>query len=109
MKMIQCIIQPYKLDEVVEALLNVASGMTVSDAKGYGHQKGHPMLYRGHEYEVSLVPKMMIEIAADDDRVGDIVKIVREVAGTGQIGDGRIFVLPVAECYHVRSGFMETG
>ncbi len=109
MKMIQCIIQPYKLDEVVAALLNVATGMTVSDAKGHGHQKGQPMLYRGHEYEVFLVPKAMIEIVVDDDRVGDIVKIVRDVARTGQIGDGRIFILPVDACYHVRSGFMDIG
>ena len=107
MKFIQCIIQPYKLDEVVEALQSVVPGMTVSDAKGHGHQKGHPMLYRGHEYEVSLVPKMMIEIIADDTRVDDIVKIAIEAAETGEIGDGRIFILPIGECYHVRTGFMD--
>src|SRR5947199_3194176 len=76
MKLIQCIIQPYKLEEVVDALQSVAPGMTVSEAKGHGHQKGHPMLYRGREYDVSLVPKMMIEIAADDNKVDDIVKVV---------------------------------
>ena len=102
-------IQPYKLDEVVDALLNVAPGITVSDAKGHRHQKGQSMLYRGREYEVSLLPKMMIEIFADDGRVEDIVKIVGEVASTGQIGDGRIFILPVDECYHVRSGFIDIG
>ena len=107
MKLIQCIIQPYKLDEVVDALQSVAPGMTVSEAKGYGHQKGHPMLYRGREYDVSLVPKMMIEIAADDNKVDDIVKVVVRTAETGQIGDGRIFVLPIEECYHVRTGFMD--
>ena len=107
MKLIQCIIQPYKLDEVVDALQSVAAGMTVSEAKGHGHQKGHSMLYRGREYDVSLVPKMMIEIAADDNKVDDIVKVVIETAETGQIGDGRIFVIPIEECYHVRMGFMD--
>jgi nitrogen regulatory protein P-II 1 len=109
MKLIQCIIQPYKLDEVVDALQDVASGMTISDAQGYGHQKGHSMLYRGHEYKPLLVPKVMIEIVADDSRVDDIVKVVIQKAGTGRIGDGRIFVLTVDECYHVRTGFMDIG
>jgi nitrogen regulatory protein PII len=106
-KLIQCIIQPYKLDEVVEALQNVTPGMTVSLAKGHGHQKGHSAIYRGIEYEVSLLPKMMIEIVADDNRVDDIVRVVIATARTGEIGDGRIFITPVMENYHIRTGFME--
>jgi nitrogen regulatory protein PII len=107
MKLIQCIVQPYKLDQVVQALQSVASGMTVSEAKGHGHQKGHSLVYRGLEYEVTLLPKMMIEIVADDNRVVDIVNVVIAAAGSGQIGDGRIFILPVDENYHIRTGFME--
>ena len=107
MKFIQCIIQPYKLDEVVEALQSVVPGMTVSEAKGHGHQKGHSLVYRGTEYQLSLLPKVMIEIVAHDNRVDDIVKVAIAAARTGQIGAGRIFVLPVEESYHVRSGFME--
>jgi len=106
-KLIQCIIQPYKLDELVEALQNVAPGMTVSEAKGYGRQQGHVLVYRGVEYEVALLPKMMIEIVVDDNRVEDIVKVVIATAGSGEIGDGRIFVFPVIENYHIRTGFME--
>jgi nitrogen regulatory protein P-II 1 len=106
-KLIQCVIQPYKLDEVVAALQSVAPGMTVSEAKGHGHQKGHHAIYRGIEYEVALLPKTMIEMVADDNRVADIVKVVIATARTGEIGDGRIFILPVEENYHIRSGFME--
>jgi nitrogen regulatory protein PII len=106
-KLIQCIIQPYKLDEVVEALSKVAPGLTVSEAKGHGHQKGHTAIYRGIEYKVALLPKVMIEIVADDNRVGDIVKTAIESAKTGNIGDGRIFILPLEANYHVRTGFME--
>ena len=107
MKLIQCIVEPYKLDEVVEALQSVVAGMTVSEAKGHGHQKGHSIVYRGCEYEVTLLPKMMIEVAADDNRVDDIVKVMISVADTGQIGAGRVFVLPIDESYHVRTGFMD--
>jgi len=107
-KLIQCVIQPYKLDEVVEALQSVAPGMTVSEAKGHGHQKGHSLVYRGVEYEVALLPKMMIEIVVDDNRVEDIVKVVMATASIGEIGDGRIFVLLVIESYHIRRGFMES-
>jgi nitrogen regulatory protein PII len=106
-KLIQCIIQPYKLDVVVEALRAVAPGLTVFEAKGHGRQKGHPILYRGVEYAATLLPKLMIEVVANDNRVDDIVRIVVNAAGAGQIGDGRIFILPVEESYHVRTGFME--
>ena len=79
----------------------------MSEAKGHGRQKGHTAIYRGIEYEVALLPKMMIEIVADDNRVADIVNVVIATARTGQIGDGRIFILPVEENYHIRTGFME--
>ncbi len=106
-KLIQCIIQPYKLEDVIDGLQQVAPGMTVSEAQGHGHQKGQPIIYRGHEYGLSLSPKVMIEIVADDNRVDDIVKVVIEKARTGHTGDGRIFIFPVEESYHVRTGFME--
>ena len=106
-KLVQCVIQPYKLDEVVEALQSVAPGMTISEARGHGRQKGHTMIYRGCEYEVSLLPKMMIEIVADDNRVDDIVRVVIKAAGAGNIGDGRIFIFPIEANYHIRTGFME--
>ena len=107
MKLIKCIIQPHKLDEVVEKLQTIVTGMTVSEVRGYGHQKGHSILYRGLEYEVTLMPKAMIELVTEDNKVDDVVKVVIETARTGQIGDGRIFILPLAENYHVRTGFMD--
>jgi len=106
-KLIQCIIQPFRLDDVVEALQRVAPGMTLFEAKGHGHQRGQPMVYRGHEYAVSLLPKVMIEMVVDDNRVDDVVKTVIATARTGHIGDGRIFIVPVEENYHIRTGFME--
>jgi nitrogen regulatory protein P-II 1 len=106
-KLIQCIVQPHKLQEVVDALQNVTTGMTISEARGHGRQKGHHAMYRGVEYEVSLLPKIMIEIVADDNRVGDIIKVVIATAGTGEIGDGRIFIVPLEANYHIRTGFME--
>ena len=107
MKLIQCIIQPFKLDEVIDALEKVSPGMTVAEAKGHGHQKGHPMVYRGHEYAVPLLPKVLIEIVVDDNRVEDVVKVVMEKARTGHIGDGRIFIVPIEANYHIRTGFMD--
>ena len=107
MKLIQCIIQPFRLDDVVEALQKIAPGMTLSEAKGHGHQRGQPMVYRGHEYAASLLPKVMIEMVVDDNRVDDVVKTVIATARTGHIGDGRIFIVPVLENYHIRTGFME--
>ena len=107
MKLIQCIIRPEKLNDLVERIEGMASGLTVSDIRGHGHQKGQPTVYRGLEYQVSLLPKTMVEIVADDSRVDDIIKIVTETARTGQIGDGRIFVLNVDQSYHVRTGFID--
>jgi nitrogen regulatory protein P-II 1 len=106
-KLIQCIIRPVKLDEVIDAIQKVTTGLTLSDAKGHGHQKGHPMMYRGQEYAVSLLPKVMIEIVVEDNKVDDIVRVVTEKSRTGEIGDGRIFIVPVEANYHIRTGFMD--
>jgi nitrogen regulatory protein P-II 1 len=109
MQLIKCIIQPDKQDDVVTALQSVVTGMTVWEVRGHGHQKGQPLIYRGVEYAVALLPKVMIEIVADDNRIDDIVKLIIETARTGNIGDGRIFVQPVEATYHIRTGFMELG
>jgi len=108
MKMVKCVIRPNKLEEVREALakLNV-SGMTVSEVRGHGRQKGHKAIYRGREYSVTLLPKMMIDMVLPDDLVDDVLKVIMETARTGEIGDGRIFITPIEEAYHVRTGFME--
>jgi len=105
MKLIQCIVRPNKVDEVIEALrtLNV-SGMTVSEVRGHGKQKGHAAIYRGREYQVTLIPKMMIEVVATDPAVNEILETIIRAARTGEIGDGRIFVLPVDEAYRIRTG-----
>ena len=105
MKLMKCIIRPNKLEEVREALakLNV-SGMTVSEVRGHGRQKGHKAIYRGREYSVILLLKMMIELVLLDDLVEEVLKVVIETARTGEIGDGRIFVLPVEEGYNIRTG-----
>jgi len=106
MKLIQCIVRQEKLDEIVDKLSSISSGLTVSAVRGHGRQKGRPMVYRGTEYQMALLPKVMIEILADDNKVEDLLKVVVEVSRTGEIGDGRIYVLPVEESYHIRSGFM---
>ena len=105
MKLIQCILRPNKVDDVVEALrqMNV-SGLTVSEVRGHGRQKGHTAIYRGTEYQVTLLPKMRIEIVAADSAVDEIIKTTIRAAGTGEIGDGRVFVLPVDETYKIRTG-----
>src|SRR5689334_12727136 len=100
MQLIKSIVRPDKVDEVKEALgrLNV-SGMTVTEVRGHGHQKGHTAVYRGKEYQVSLLPKMSIETVVADDVVDDVVRAIIQAARTGQIGDGRVFVTPVASSY----------
>jgi nitrogen regulatory protein PII len=107
MKLIKCIIRPERRDDVIGALSRVAAGMTVSYARGHGRQKGHTVTYRGIEYEVTLLPKVVIEIVSDDNRVDDIVSALIRTARTGSIGDGRIFIHPVEGAYHVRTGFMD--
>ncbi len=105
MKLIKCIVRPNKVDEVRDALerLNLA-GMTVTDVRGHGHQKGHTAVYRGKEYAVSLLPKIEIEVVVADSAVDDVIRAVMEAARTGEIGDGRVFVLPVEQGYNIRTG-----
>lgn len=108
MKKIEAIIKPFKLDDVKEALNEIGiQGMTISEVKGYGRQKGHKEIYRGAEYVVDFIPKVKIEIVAEATRVDEVVKVIREAANTDKIGDGKIFVLPVDEAVRVRTG--ETG
>jgi len=105
MKLIKSIVRPNKVDEVREALerLNIA-GMTVTDVRGHGRQKGHTAVYRGKEYAVSLLPKVEIEVVVPNDVVDEVIKAVIEAARTGEIGDGRVFVLPVDAGYNIRTG-----
>lgn len=105
MKMIVAIIQPHRLDPVREALHGVGvNGMTVSDVRGYGRQKGHTEIYRGSEYEVSYLPKLKIEVALDDSRVDETLEAITNAARTGKIGDGKIFVLDVSSAVRIRTG-----
>ncbi len=105
MKLIQTIIKPFKLDDVKEALSKLGiQGMTVSEVKGFGRQKGHTELYRGAEYEIDLLPKIKVEIAVPDEMAGRVVEVIVEAASTGKIGDGKIFVLPMDEAIRIRTG-----
>ena len=108
MKLIKSIIRPNKVDEVKDALakLNIA-GMTVTEVRGHGKQKGHTAIYRGKEYNVSLLPKMEIEVVVRDEIVDDAIKAIIQAARTGEIGDGRVFVLPVSQSYKIRTGEQE--
>ena len=110
MKLIKCIVRPNKVDDVREALerLNLA-GMTVTDVRGHGHQKGHTAVYRGQEYAVTLLPKVEIEVVVPDGVVDDVIRAVMEAARTGEIGDGRVFVLPVEQGYNTRTGERDAG
>jgi len=105
MKKVEAIIKPFKLDEVKEALARQGvEGMTVTEVKGFGRQKGHTELYRGAEYVVEFLPKVKIEILIDDDRAEVIAKTIQDAAHSGQIGDGKIFILPVDEAVRIRTG-----
>lgn len=105
MKKIEAIIKPFKLDEVKEALNDKGiKGMTVSEVKGYGRQKGHREIYRGAEYFVDFIPKVKLEIIVDDSAVEALIETIRQAANTGKIGDGKIFVLPVEGVIRVRTG-----
>ncbi len=102
---IEAVIKPFKLDEVKEALHEIGiQGMTVNEVKGFGRQKGHTELYRGAEYKVDFLPKVKIEIAVSDDMVEKVVSAVVSSAGTGRIGDGKIFVLPMHDAIRIRTG-----
>ncbi|MEE4353518.1 MAG: P-II family nitrogen regulator [Desulfatiglans sp.] len=105
MKKIEAIIKPFKLDDVKEALNEIGiQGMTISEVKGYGRQKGHKEIYRGAEYVVDFIPKIKIEIVIGSDRVDNVVETIQKAANTGKIGDGKIFVFPVEDAIRVRTG-----
>ena len=105
MKKIEAIIKPFKLDDVKEALNEIGiQGMTISEVKGYGRQKGHKEIYRGAEYVVDFIPKIKIEVIVDSAMVDQVVEKIRASANTGKLGDGKIFVLPVEQVIRVRTG-----
>jgi nitrogen regulatory protein P-II 1 len=105
MKMIEAIIKPFKLDEVKDALNEVGiEGITVSEVKGFGRQKGHTELYRGAEYVVDFLPKIKIEIAVSDELVAKVVETIQNTSRTGRIGDGKIFVIPLDDAVRIRTG-----
>ena len=105
MKKIEAIIKPFKLDEVKEALQEAGlQGITVSEARGFGRQKGHTELYRGAEYIVDFLPKVKIEVVVEDDMVEKTVEAIVNAAKTGRIGDGKIFILPVEDVIRIRTG-----
>ena len=108
MKLIKAIIKPFKLDEVRDALADVGvQGITVSEVRGYGRQKGHTELYRGAEYVVDFLPKVKIEAAVDDGLMDKVVEAIAKAANTGKVGDGKIFVTPIDQVWRIRTG--ETG
>jgi nitrogen regulatory protein PII len=108
MKMVMAIFKPFKLDEVRDALTSLGiQGLTVSEVKGFGRQKGQTEIYRGAEYAVSFLPKVKIEVVIDDAMVERALETIRKVAGTEKIGDGKIFVMPVEQAVRIRTG--ETG
>ena len=105
MKLLRCIIKPSKLEDVKSALAEVGvQGITVYEVKGFGRQKGHKEVYRGSEYAVDFVPKVQLEIAVHDDQVAKIMDIVKKTAATGNIGDGKVFVLPLEDAMRIRTG-----
>jgi len=105
MKLITAVIKPFKLDEVREALLTVGvTGLTVTDVKGYGRQKGHTELYRGSEYEVDLLPKTKIDIAVSDEQCEAVIDAITKAANTNNIGDGKIFVFDLDQLVRIRTG-----
>jgi nitrogen regulatory protein PII len=104
MKLIKAIIKPFKLDDVKDALAKVGvEGLTVTEVKGFGRQKGHTEIYRGSEYTVDFLPKTMIEIVVDEDTVEQVVAAIVQAAKTGKIGDGKVFVLPVESAIRIRT------
>ena len=105
MKLVMAIIKPFKLDDVREALTSLGvQGLTVSEVKGFGRQKGHTEIYRGAEYEITFVPKVKIEVAVVDDLVDRVVETIQEKARTGKIGDGKVFVFDLGRALRIRTG-----
>ncbi|MGB4883107.1 MAG: P-II family nitrogen regulator [Neisseria sp.] len=105
MKKIEAIVKPFKLDDVREALTDLGiTGMTVTEVKGFGRQKGHTEVYRGAEYAVDFLPKIKIELVLPDDQVERVIEVIVETARSGKVGDGKIFVLPVEDAIRIRTG-----
>lgn len=105
MKLVKAIIRPNKLEEVKDALTRLSiSGMTVTEVRGHGRQKGHKAIYRGTEYSVTLLPKIMLELVIPDEMVNDTIQTIIQTARTGEIGDGRVFVIPIEQGYNIRTG-----
>lgn len=105
MKKVEAIIKPFKLEEVKESLAGIGiQGLTVTEVKGFGRQKGHKELYRGAEYVVEFLPKVKLEIVVTDDKLEEVVKAVTDAASTGRIGDGKIFISPVEDAIRIRTG-----
>ena len=105
MKLIVAVLKPFKLDEVKEALKSLGvHGMTLTEAQGFGRQRGHTEVYRGAEYEVEFVPKIRLEVVVDDAQVDEVANAIVDVAGTGKIGDGKVWILAVEEIIRVRTG-----
>ncbi|MDH3198577.1 MAG: P-II family nitrogen regulator [Candidatus Krumholzibacteria bacterium] len=105
MKKVEAYVRPFKLDDVKSALMEIGvKGMTVSEVKGFGRQKGHTELYRGSEYHVDFLPKSKIEVFVTDDLADAVVDVIVKVAKTGQVGDGKIFILPVEDAIRIRTG-----
>ena len=108
MKLVTAIVKPHRLDEVKDALREIGvNGLTTTDVEGFGRQRGHTEVYRGAEYQVDFVPKVQLEVVAEDDRVQEIVDVILKTARTGKIGDGKVFVLQVEQVHRIRTG--ETG
>jgi nitrogen regulatory protein P-II 1 len=104
-KKLECIIRPFKLEEVKEALNNVGvRGMTVSEVRGFGRSRGHTELYRGSEYTIEFVPKLKLEVIVAEENVDKVIETVQQAASTGKIGDGKIFVVPIEETIRIRTG-----
>ena len=105
MKLIVAVLKPFKLDDVKETLKNLGvQGMTLTEAQGFGRQRGHTEVYRGAEYEVEFVPKIRLEIVVDDVQVEEVTTAILDSAGTGKIGDGKVWILPVEDIIRVRTG-----
>ncbi|WP_293267553.1 P-II family nitrogen regulator [Neptunomonas sp.] len=105
MKLVSAVIKPFKLDDVREALSDIGiQGVTVTEVKGFGRQKGHTELYRGAEYVVDFLPKVKIEVAIDDEMLDQVIEAITKTANTGKIGDGKIFVMPLEQVIRIRTG-----
>jgi len=105
MKKVEAYIKPFKVDDVKAALMEIGvRGMSVSEIRGFGRQKGHTELYRGSEYQVDFLPKSKLEIVVSDDQVEQVIEVIQKVARTGQVGDGKIFVIPIEDVVRIRTG-----